>query len=59
MTGDQPKGTMTHRIDKNMVCDGYPPGTIVIQYKFPDGTKDGINYSGTGRTAYLPNTPEG
>lgn len=59
MTGDQPKGTMTTTIDKNLVCDGYPAGTIIINYRFPDGTRDDVEYSGTRRTAYLPNTDEG
>ena len=38
MTGDQPEGTMHHKVNKKMKCDGYHDcGTIVIDYKFPDG----------------------
>ena len=61
MTGDQPKGTMTSKVDEHMECDGYPKGTIIINYSFPSGKRKDNNehYSGTHRTAYLPNTPEG
>lgn len=31
----------------------------MISYDFPDGLKDGTRYSGTSRTAYLPNNQEG
>ena len=59
MTGDQPDGTMTVNLDKNMVCQGYHRGTIIISYHFPSGKRNGKAYTGTSRTAYLPNTPEG
>ena len=29
-------------------------GTIVIEYSFPNGTRNGVRYKGTHRTAYLP-----
>jgi len=50
---------MNYTIDNNLICQGYPKGTIVITYNFPNGMKNGKNYSGTSRTAYLPDTPEG
>lgn len=59
MTGDQPDGKMWVDVDKNMACQGYPRGTIVINYNFPSGKRNGRSYTGTSRTAYLPNTPEG
>lgn len=46
-------------IDKNMACQGHPKGTIIINYHFPSGKRNGKHYSGTSRVAYLPNTPEG
>ena len=60
MVGDQPDGTMTHRVEKNTQCSGYTCGTIVINYSFPSGIqKNGVRYSGTRRVAYLPNNAEG
>ena len=59
MTGDQPDGTMSHHIDKNVKCSGYPNGTITINYHMKAGHRNGKNYPGTSRTAYLPTTPEG
>ena len=58
MVGDQPPGTMTWNIAKGMSCDGYPgTDTIVIHYSMKSGNRNGVAYSGTGRTAYLPDTP--
>jgi hypothetical protein len=37
MTGDQPEGKMTVSVDKNTVCQGYPKGTIVINYNMYAG----------------------
>lgn len=59
LTGDQPPGSMSHNVDKNLTCDGYPKGTIVIRYSMKSGTRDGVSFSGTHRTGYLPNIPEG
>ena len=59
MTGDQPDGKMSHHVDKNIRCQSYPAGTIVIQYQMHAGTRNGKPYPGTARTAYLPDTPEG
>jgi deltex-like protein len=59
MTGEQPEGQMTHHVDKNLKCNGYPPGTIVINYRFNNGVRNGKPYSGTSRTAYLPNNDDG
>lgn len=53
--GDQPHGTMTTNVVPTMRCDGYPDvGTIVIRYSMSGGTRNGVNFHGTGRTAYLP-----
>ncbi|KRX01538.1 hypothetical protein PPERSA_01441 [Pseudocohnilembus persalinus] len=60
MYGDQPDGTMKSRVDKNFRCAGYENcGTIIINYHFPSGIRNGKHYSGTGRTAYLPDNEEG
>lgn len=58
--GTQPNGTMSVNVDPNTRCTGYSCGTIIINYHFPSGRKeDGTRYSGTSRTAYLPNNKEG
>jgi len=59
--GKGPDGTMSSRIDANLSLAGYPnDNTIVIQYDIPSGTlSNGSHYSGTHRTAYLPNTSKG
>jgi len=54
LTGDQPPGKMLARITKDK-CKGYNCNTIEIFYDF----KNGKEYSGTRRTAYLPNNKEG
>jgi deltex len=59
MTGDQPDGTMNHHVSKNTQCSGYNCGTIIISYSFPSGSRNGKHYSGTHRTAYLPDNDEG
>ena len=56
LIGDQPDGTMNAYISDYTHCCGYEnEGTIIIDYHFPNGKK----YSGTSRTAYLPNNKEG
>jgi hypothetical protein len=56
LIGDQPKGFMSAYISNHTHCSGYEKdGTIIIDYHFPSGK----NYSGTSRTAYLPNNKEG
>ena len=56
LIGDQPKGSMTAHISSYSHCEGYyDVDTIVIDYNFPSGN----NYSGTYRTAFLPNNKEG
>ena len=69
--GDMPKGTMDVQIDHTMKCQGYPSGTIIITYSFPNGTlPNGTHYTGiyiyiysfiigTRRVGYLPYTEEG
>ena len=59
MTGDQSDGTMTHYVDKNTRCQGYNAGTIIIDYNMKNGQRNGKHFSGTHRTAYLPDTKEG
>ena len=56
LIGDQPKGSMTAYISYNIHCSGYEDiDTIVINYDFPSGN----GYSGTYRSAFLPNNKEG
>ena len=56
LIGDQPKGYMSAYISEYTHCDGYEDeGTIIIEYHFPSGK----GYSGTSRTAYLPDNKEG
>ncbi|XP_078669684.1 uncharacterized protein LOC144910441 [Branchiostoma floridae x Branchiostoma belcheri] len=64
--GNQPDGTMSHRVDQGVRLPGYERyGTIVIDYHIPGGIqgKDhpnpGQRFSGDMRTAYLPDSPEG
>lgn len=57
MTGDQPPGTMNYIVDKNLTCSGHPKGTIIINYYFSSGTMNGKKFTGTSRTAYLPDSP--
>ena len=56
LIGDQPEGSMSAHISYSMHCSGYEDvDTIVIDYDFPSGN----GYSGTYRTAFLPNNKEG
>ena len=56
LIGEQPNGFMKAYISDYTHCNGYEKvGTIIIEYYFPSGK----NYSGTSRTAYLPNNKEG
>lgn len=70
LEGTQPKnGVMTHRTypPGQIPLQGFPPtiGTIVISYSFPSGIQGaehpnpGSHYSGTQRTAYLPDNGAG
>lgn len=55
MIGDQPAGTMTWSVHRDMHCSGFEDvGTIIIDYSMRSGKKDNISFSGTHRTAYLP-----
>ena len=59
-TGDQPSGTFTMNYSHSTQCAGFPNvGTIIIEYHFPNGVRNGVGYTGTGRGAYLPATEEG
>mmetsp|Transcript_5415 Transcript_5415/g.9029 ORF Transcript_5415/g.9029 Transcript_5415/m.9029 type:complete len:537 (+) Transcript_5415:64-1674(+) len=63
-TGPMPKGTMNVSRNKNKL-PGQSGGTIIIKYNFPNGIQDsrhpspGTPYTGTSRTAYLPDNKEG
>lgn len=59
MMGDQPDGQMSHYVDKKTKCNGFHSGTIIITYNMYSGKRNGVNFTGTSRTAYLPDTPEG
>ena len=38
-----------------MHCDGFGDvGTIIIDYSMRSGKRDNVSFSGTHRTAYLP-----
>mmetsp|Transcript_25173 Transcript_25173/g.24938 ORF Transcript_25173/g.24938 Transcript_25173/m.24938 type:complete len:188 (+) Transcript_25173:562-1125(+) len=60
--GDSPPGKMSWELyNKGQYpCEGYEKtGTYVINYSFWDGVRKGVNYRGTRRIAYIPDTPEG
>ncbi len=41
-------------------CPGYEGySTIQVDYQIPSGKKEGTHYSGTSRTAFIPNCKEG
>jgi len=58
--GDMPSGKMNFQKNPKLHCAGYETfGTIEISYQFPSGVRNGINYTGTNRRAYLPDNEEG
>eukprot|EP01126_Amoeba_proteus_P039037 TRINITY_DN4098_c0_g3_i2.p1 TRINITY_DN4098_c0_g3~~TRINITY_DN4098_c0_g3_i2.p1 ORF type:complete len:248 (-),score=28.48 TRINITY_DN4098_c0_g3_i2:223-966(-) len=63
-TGTMPRGTRTVTRSTSRL-EGYSCGTIVINYHFPDGLQGpehpqpGAMYTGTSRTAYLPDDEKG
>ena len=67
VTGNQPSGgTMTVHTYPKLKLPGYEQyGTIVIHYDIPDGKQGkehpnpGHYFTGTSRTAYVPDSPEG
>ncbi|XP_070550588.1 E3 ubiquitin-protein ligase DTX3L-like [Ptychodera flava] len=66
LIGDMPEGKMTHRVEKILSLPGFSKcGSIIITYYFPSGYQKeehpnpGKWYTGTTRTAYLPNNAEG
>ncbi|XP_035673946.1 uncharacterized protein LOC118414188 isoform X3 [Branchiostoma floridae] len=66
LKGNQPPGRMDWHTDYGTRLPGYENyGTIVINYYFSSGTQGpdhpnpGHHFSGTSRTAYLPNNEEG
>ncbi|XP_031556544.1 probable E3 ubiquitin-protein ligase DTX3, partial [Actinia tenebrosa] len=65
-TGNMPQGTMHHSLEPYLRLPGYERyGTVRIDYNFPSGKQGpehpnpGQRYSGTSRTAYLPDCSEG
>ena len=60
-TGDMPAGTMQWTTDPNTKLSGFEDlnYTIIVSYKFPNGVKNGTNYTGTRRTAFLPGNEAG
>ncbi|KAM6162457.1 E3 ubiquitin-protein ligase DTX3L [Erethizon dorsatum] len=65
LTGNQPKGTMSHSLIKTSLPGYDSCGTIVIRYRMEGGTQTehhpnpGRYYPGTQRVAYLPDNKEG
>ncbi|XP_063788869.1 E3 ubiquitin-protein ligase DTX3L isoform X2 [Pseudophryne corroboree] len=65
VTGNQPEGTMTDRVCRESLPGFSGCGTIEINYNIPSGVqkadhpRPGKHFSGTGRTAYLPDNAEG
>ncbi len=63
--GTMPPGTMTVTRNSSRISGYYLCGTITIDYNFPDGVQGkehqnpGHRYSGTSRTAYLPDDAAG
>ena len=64
-TGDQPKGNMYESYRSTSLPGFAFCGTIIISYRFrsgiqgPDHPNPGKPYTGTSRTAYLPDNKEG
>jgi hypothetical protein len=45
--------------DKSRDIPGHGKGAIVINYHMKSGYRNGKSFSGTSRTAYLPDNKEG
>ena len=57
--GEMPSGKMQWKSIQK-ACTGYEGyQTIEIEYKISGGTKDGVQFSGSSRTAYLPDNLDG
>ena len=59
MTGDQPDGKMDVTVNHSLTLPGHGKGAIIINYYMNSGRRNGVNFSGTSRTAYLPDNEEG
>ena len=65
LTGNQPDGYMYESYNLNVLPGYRSCGTIIISYRFnngiqgPDHPNPGKPYTGTSRTAYLPDSKEG
>ena len=58
--GEMPSGTMSWSTQGGSLQGIKDTNeTITIDYRIPHGTKNGVRFSGTNRTAYLPNNKEG
>ncbi|KAK9515394.1 hypothetical protein VZT92_026045 [Zoarces viviparus] len=64
-TGTQPRGSMTVTRSRQRLPGFEHCGSFVILYRFPAGIQGpehpspGVQYPGTDRMAYLPDSPEG
>ncbi len=56
--GDMPDGIMKWRTS-NIQLEGFNKKSFEIYYHFDHGKINNVNYSGTSRTAYLPDNKEG
>lgn len=61
LIGDMPPGIMTViKVENFLPLDGYEDcATYEIIYKFPNGVRNGTQYKGTKRIAFLPDNQEG
>lgn len=65
INGKSPSGTMRCNFLPQKDCPGFSKGVISIHYDIPKGTQasyhpnPGVQYDGTSRKAFIPNTPEG
>lgn len=58
--GGMPPGTFDIVYHRDVTCDGFQPGSWVLDYHFSKGLlPSGQHYTGTSRTAVLPDTEEG
>ncbi len=54
MMGDQPDGSMNVQVNPSTKIPGHGNGAIIITYNMRGGHRNGVAYTGTSRTAYLP-----
>jgi deltex-like protein len=65
INGKSPSATMQCKFFPHEDCPGFPRGAISMRYDIPKGAQasyhpnPGVQYDGTRRIAYIPNSPEG